>query len=276
MAQMLSEVLAAYSRPDRQSSNITDRVRVLIVEHDAESAERIRDIVLNDVDADVVGIATSGQAAINDIRDLQPDFVVLDLEIPGTGGFGVVETIGVEKMPVFVLMGGCDRCTVHAFEAHALDYVLKPLEEERLITAVERGKREVAARNRLREAQRLTTFANGFAPHALSRIPIKTGGKIVFFEVEQIDYLEANGRYVHVHVGGQKHITRGPMGIFEEKLRGSAFVRIHRSVIVNQNRIKELKPLTTGEYSLVLNSGEKLTLSRGYRHRLPQLLAARN
>ncbi len=248
-------------------------VKALIVEDERLAANALHRMLLNDTGVHVIGIAADGKTAVQKIQTLKPDIVFLDIEIPEMNGFDVIEAVGIENMPIVIFVTAYDRYTLRAFEVHALDYLLKPFEEGRLTGALERAKRELEFR-RTYQRSKLTGLLESVADRrGLKRFPIKSGGRTVFLQLDEIDYLEAAGNYVRLHIGPNEYLTRDTMSSFESKLSESDFVRIHRSVIVNRKRIKELRPWFTGEYVVILTTGKELTLSRGYRDRLPLLLA---
>jgi two-component system LytT family response regulator len=248
-------------------------LKALIVEDERLAANALHRLLLNDPQVHVVGIAADGKTAVSKIQTLKPDIVFLDIEIPEMNGFDVIEEVGVDNMPIVIFVTAYDLYTLKAFEVHALDYLLKPFEEGRLTAALSRAKRELDFRKSYQRSQ-LTGLMDSMAERrGLKRFPIKSGGRTVFIHLDEIDYLEAAGNYVRLHTGGTEYLTRDTMSSFESKLSESDFVRIHRSVIVNRKRIKELRPWFTGEYVVILTTGKELTLSRGYRDRLPLLLA---
>ena len=248
-------------------------VKALIVEDERLAANALHRLLLNDTGVHVIGIAADGKTAVQKIQALKPDIVFLDIEIPEMNGFDVIEAVGIDNMPIVIFVTAYDRYTLRAFEVHALDYLLKPFEEGRLTAALERAKRELEFR-RTYQRSKLTGLLESVADRrGLRRFPIKSGGRTVFLQLDEIDYLEAAGNYVRLHIGPNEYLTRDTMSSFESKLSESDFVRIHRSVIVNRKRIKELRPWFTGEYVVILTTGKELTLSRGYRDRLPLLLA---
>ncbi len=248
-------------------------VKALIVEDERLAANALHRLLLNDTGIHVIGIAADGKSAVQKIQTLKPEIVFLDIEIPEMNGFDVIEAVGIDNMPIVIFVTAYDRYTLRAFEVHALDYLLKPFEESRLTAALERAKRELEFR-RTYQRSKLTGLMESLAERrGLRRFPIKSGGRTVFLQLDEIDYLEAAGNYVRLHIGPQEYLTRDTMSSFESKLSESDFVRIHRSVIVNRKRIKELRPWFTGEYVVILTTGKELTLSRGYRDRLPLLLA---
>jgi|SRR4051794_4167526 len=248
-------------------------VKALIVEDERLAANALHRMLLADTQIHVVGIAADGKTAVNKIQTLKPDIVFLDIEIPEMNGFDVIDAVGIDNMPVVIFVTAYDKYTLRAFEVHALDYLLKPFEEGRLAAALDRAKRELEFRRTYQKTKLGGLMESVAERRGLKRFPIKSGGRTVFLQLEEIDYLEAAGNYVRLHIGGQEYLTRDTMSSFESKLSDSDFVRIHRSVIVNRKRIKELRPWFTGEYVVMLTTGKELTLSRGYRDRLPLLLA---
>jgi two-component system LytT family response regulator len=248
------------------------RLSVLVVEDEGLAAEAVRKLLQRDSEIDVAGIARDGLTAVSLIRLLKPDIVFLDIQIPELDAFGVIHEIGPMNMPVIIFVTAYDRYTLQAFEVHASDYLLKPFDEERFFSALSWAKREVRLRG---NAQSRQPASSGAQPsnHGKRRLPIKSGGRILFIDLESIDYLEAAGNYVVLHAGDQEYRMRETMNVLEEKLSNAEFIRIHRSVIVNRKRIHELRPWITGEYVVVMNGGKELTLTRSYRDRLPLLLA---
>jgi len=247
-------------------------IKALIVEDERVAAEALQRLLLADPEVHVLKVARDGQTAVSSIQKLSPDIVFLDIEIPELDGFGVIDAVGVEKMPIVIFVTAYDRYTLRAFEVHALDYLLKPFEDARFFATLTRAKRELTMRRAWFQGK-LSGLMEDVAQRRSRRFPLKVGGRTVFVELQDIDYLEAAGNYVRVHVGQQNYLTRDTMAAFETRLTDTEFVRIHRSVIINRRRIKELKPWFTGEYVVTLTTGKELTLSRGYRDRLPLLMA---
>jgi two-component system LytT family response regulator len=248
------------------------RVRAIVVDDERLAREGLEKLLRRDPEVEVVGTAADGKTAVALIEEQAPDIVFLDVQIPELDGFGVVSTIGVDNMPVLVFVTAYDQYTLKAFEVHALDYLMKPFDEMRFAQALKRAKQQVSGMHS--QKTRLRGLMNDpVAQKPLKRLPIKAGGKFVFLDLEEIDYIEAAGNYLCVHAGQKEYLTRETMASCETKLLSSDFVRIHRSVIINRGRVRELKPWFTGEYVVILNNGKELTLSRGYRDRLPLLLA---
>ena len=246
------------------------RIPVLIVEDEGLAADAVRKLLERDPEVEVAGIARDGATAVSLIRTLKPEIVFLDIQIPELDGFGVINEIGAPNMPVIIFVTAYDRYTLQAFELHAADYLLKPFDEERFYAALGWAKRELRLRVHLR-SHGLSQFRRS-SGQVKRRLPIKSEGRILFLDLESIEYLEAAGNYVLLHSGGQEYRTRETMNALEERLSTAEFVRIHRSAIVNRKRIHELRPWVTGEYVVVMTSGKELTLTRSYRDRLPLLL----
>lgn len=248
-------------------------IRALIVEDEKLAANGLHRLLLRDPEVQVIGIAGDGKTAVTQIQMLRPDLVFLDIEIPEKDGFQVIESIGVENMPVVVFVTAYDRYTLKAFEVHALDYLLKPFDEARLAAALARAKKELALQQAL-QASNLKGLMQTMLRQPGQRMAVKSGGRTVFLQLDELDYVEAAGNYARLHVGTQEYVIRETMAALEARLPKNLFVRIHRSVIVNRTRINELRPWFTGEYVVILSTGKELTLSRGYRSRLPLLTAA--
>jgi two-component system LytT family response regulator len=206
------------------------------------------------------------------IRREKPDLVFLDIQIPELDGFGVVEALGKDDPPVIVFVTAHDRFALKAFEVHAVDYLLKPFDRQRFETALKHAIEQVRRRDRPDLVARQTAALAELQPPGppLQRLAIKNSGRVVFVNLGDIDWIEAAHNYVELHVSKQSHLLRETMTAIEARLPADKFVRISRSVIVNLDRVKELHPMFHGEYTVVLHNGEKLTLSRRYRDKLPR------
>lgn len=253
------------------------KIRALIVDDEPIARKGIRRELELDPDLEIVGECASGRDAVSFIRLREPDLVFLDLQMPELGGFGVVEEVGVERMPTVVFVTAFDEFALKAFEMHALDYILKPFNSERFQKTLRRAKAQINRTNVKELNERLLSviedsrLARKPDPY-LERVVIKSGGRIFFLGVEEIDWIEAADNYVRLHAGKESHLVQGTMSKLESCLDPKLFLRIHRSTIVNVTRIKELQPLFHGEYAIILTSGKELTSSRGYRDRLQHLL----
>ena len=249
------------------------KVRTVVVDDERLAREGLEKLLRQDPDIEIVGIASDGPAAVQLIDAVKPDLAFLDIQIPELDGFGVISAIGVDNMPVLVFVTAYDQYTLKAFDVHALDYLLKPFDQQRFSKTLKRAKQQVAVANSQKNGLR-GLMNDAAVQKPLKRLPIKANGKFIFLDLGDIDYIEAAGNYLSVHAGQKEYLIRETMANCETKLQASDFVRIHRSVIINRSRVKELKPWFTGEYVVILSNGKELTLSRGYRDRLQVLLSA--
>jgi two-component system LytT family response regulator len=267
-------------------------IRTLVVDDEPTARRGVRLLLERDPAVAVIGEAASGTEAVARIRDAQPDLVFLDVQMPELNGFKVLEAVTVAGTPppAVVFVTAHDQHALRAFEVNAVDYLLKPYDDERFNAALERAKSEVHRRQAdslgsklgdLLAYLRQTSASPGLpaaAPAAMSedhggeRILLKSGGEIYFLKAEEIDWIEAEGDYMKFHAGGRAHLLRETMGRLEERLDPRRFIRIHRSTIVNIDRVKKLSPTFAGEYAVILHDGTKLRLSRGYHERMQELM----
>jgi len=245
-------------------------IRTLVAEDEPLARERIRSLLEEEPDMEVVAECGDGRSAVVAIREHRPDLVFLDIHMPEMGGFDVIREIGTDAMPPIVFVTAYDQFAVRAFDAHALDYVLKPFDEERFRTAVERARQ--AVRQRAPEwplDRRLADLLEGLQkPRYLERLAVKSGGKIVLLRTEDVSWIGAEGNYARLHAGKKSYLMRETMTALEGKLDPTRFLRIHRSTIVAADAIAELEPLFQGDYVVILRDGTRLTSSRGYRGNL--------
>lgn len=247
-------------------------MKVLIVDDEPLAREGIRQLVEREADVVIVGECGDGKQALKVIRDESPDLVFLDIQMPEMDGFALLESLSPEKMPRVIFVTAYDQYAVRAFEVHALDYVLKPLDEERFQKTWERATEQIRGR---KDAgwldgiqsllQELAEGKGGGQGHYADRMIIKTDGRVFFVRVKDMDWIEAQGNYVMIHVGKESHLVRDAISKIEEDLDPRLFLRIHRSTIVNIDRIQELQSLFHGDYRVLLKDGTKLLLSRRYR-----------
>jgi two-component system, LytTR family, response regulator len=250
------------------------KVRTLIVDDEPLGRERIRTLLREDPDVEVIGECSDGRQAVAAIERLKPDLFFLDVQMPEMDGFAVLDAIAGKHMPAIIFVTAYDRYAVQAFEVHALDYLLKSFDRERFHNAVERAKGEI---RRLREGalnERLAGLLEEMESRKsrLTRVVIKSGGRIFFLPVEEIDWVEAADNYVRIHARRESHLVRETLQSLEGRLDSRKFLRIHRSTIVNLDRIRELQPLFHGDYAVHLQDGTELTLSRNYRQKLGEPL----
>ena len=247
--------------------------RALIVDDERLARRELAYLLRQHPEIEVAGEAASVAQAVEAIDRLHPDLVFLDIQMPELDGFGVLAAIRTDPAPVVVFVTAHDQFALRAFEVHAVDYLLKPFDRERFQTALRHALEQVKNREGNALAQRLSDLLTDLkaAPKPSERFAIKSGGRVLFINLSDIDWLEAAHNYVELHVGKQSHLLRQTLESIEARLASGSFVRISRSVIVNTERIKELQPLFHGEYSVLLHNGTQLTLSRRYRDKLPQL-----
>lgn len=250
------------------------KIRVLIVDDEALARERIRSLLNSIAGIEIVGECSDGVQAVDAIHTLNPDLVFLDVQMPEMDGFAVVSAVGVASMPTVIFVTAYDDYAIKAFEIHALDYLLKPFDRERFTSALERAQSQIRQERSSALSHRLLTLLDDITPERkpLERIVIKSGGRVFFLKSDEIDWVEAAGNYVKLHTSAQAHLLRETMNSIEAQLDRNRFARIHRSFIVNIERIRELNPLFHGDYSVKLEDGTELTLSRTYRSRLQETL----
>ena len=245
-------------------------IQTLIIDDEPLARQRIRDLLVNEKEIDVAGESGNGVEAVAMIHDKKPDLIFLDVQMPEMDGFQVVENIKPEMMPHIIFVTAYDQYALRAFEVHALDYLLKPFDQDRFQKALDRAKKQIEFQKDGDFSYRLKELLHEIKSDDtyLERLIIKSEGRIFFVKTDEIDWIEAAGNYVTLHVGNEEHLMRDTMNSMEKKLDPKKFFRVHRSKIVNFECIKEIKPWFNGEYLIVLNDDSQLTLSRKYRERL--------
>lgn len=242
-------------------------MRVLIVDDEPIARRGIRQQLRSEADIEVVGECGDGAAAIEAIAELAPDLVFLDIQMPEVDGFDVVDAVGIARMPAVVFVTAYDEHALRAFDVHAVDYVLKPIDRQRFRTAVERARQRLAhapAQLDRRIAAVLGDLGRPAHDYA-KRLAIKGDGRVILVDVDAVDRLEAAGNYVEVHSGARHHLVRETLANLEARLDPARFVRVSRSSIVNATRVRELQPMFNGDFAVVLRDGTKVTGSRRYR-----------
>lgn len=249
-------------------------IRALIVDDEPLARERIRDILETDSEIEIIGECASGEEAIEAIERQTPDLVFLDVEMPGKDGFAVLEELGPERIPAIIFVTAYDQYAVRAFEVYALDYLLKPFDQERFEKALMRAKAHIQNEKSENITERILSALEEIKskPVHLERLVIKMNGHVLFVKTDDIDWLEAEGNYVRLHAGKESYLLRDTISALEGQLDPKRFVRVHRSAIVNVDRIQELQAWFHGEYRIILREGVQLTLSRSYREKLHELL----
>jgi two-component system LytT family response regulator len=243
------------------------RIRTLVVDDEPVARERIIGLLAAHEDIEVVGQSSNGTEAVAAIERLSPDLVFLDVQMPELNGFGVVRALQTASIPAVVFVTAYDEYAIRAFEVHAVDYLLKPFSGARFNAALEHV-REHLERHRASDlGRKLLALAPTLATGSTfsERLLVRASGRIHFVRTTELDWCEAAGNYVRLHVGGQSHLLRETMTTLEAALNPQQFVRIHRSTIVNVERIQELQSTANGECTVFLQSGARLTMSRGYR-----------
>jgi two-component system LytT family response regulator len=251
-----------------------EKIKALIVDDELLARKFIRRMLKQDLDFEIVGESSNGQEAVTTIRARKPDVVFLDVQMPEMDGFAVLEAVGLGQLPDIIFTTAYESYAIRAFELHALDYLLKPFDQERFRDAIKHAKERLHSRpqedGRLQIGALLERINSRHA--YLDRLIIKADGRITFLNTREIDWVEADDKYVHLHTGKGARMVRQTLTAMEAQLDPTKFVRVHRSTMVNVDRIKELQPLFNGEYSLLLEDRTKLTLSRKYKDKLFQLL----
>jgi len=249
-------------------------IRTLIVDDESLARERIRDMLASDPAIEIVSECANGDEAIEAIQRLSPDLVFLDVEMPGVDGFAVLDGLPPDRIPTIIFVTAYDQYAVRAFEVYALDYLLKPFDRERFEKALARAKEHITSERSDALSERILRAIEDIKtkPVHLERLVIKMNGHVFFMKAEEIDWLEAEGNYVRLHSGKESYLLRDTISALEAQLDPKRFIRVHRSAIVNVDRISELQPWFHGEYRIVLREGVQLTLSRTYREKLHELL----
>jgi two-component system, LytTR family, response regulator len=262
-------------------------IRVLIVDDEALGRLRVHDLVRNESGVEVIGEAADGDAAVKAIRELQPDLIFLDVQMPKKNGLDVVKEIGAERMPMTIFVTAYDRYALQAFDVAALDYLVKPFDDERFEQAFRRARRSLALEGvdraraqlirMLRESElgpRSEASRHGAAGSAqyLERIAVETHGQVKPIPVAQIDYITAAGPYAELHVGDRRYVIREAMQALEDRLDPNQFMRVHRSVIVRLDLVEALHRGGGGDYELQMRGGARLRVSRSRREGLERWL----
>jgi two-component system LytT family response regulator len=255
------------------------RIRTMIVDDEPAARRGLRLLLERDPMIDVIGEAVGGRDALRMMAELRPELAFLDVQMPELDGFELLAALGEKERPVVVFVTAHDDYALKAFEVSAVDYLLKPFDDARFMSALNRAKEAVRNRHHVHVDARLNQLLSYLetatsAPPAdgRDRILVKSSGEIFFLKAEEIDWIEAEGDYMKFHVAGKCHLMRETMARLEARLDAKRFVRIHRSTIVNIDRMRKLSPSFAGEYAVVLQDGTKLRLSRGYQDRIAGLL----
>jgi len=251
------------------------RLKVLIADDEPLARQGLKLLVSGDARVGSIGEARNGREAVAAIRDQQPDLVLLDVQMPRMDGFGVVQAVGVDRMPSVIFVTAHDQYAVRAFEISAVDYLLKPVTAERFQTAFARATSRLQAPAADDSARQMITMLDAMAhpPRRLSRFAIRSAERTIFVPVQAVDWIEASQNYVCLHVGEARHLVHVSMNSLEAALDPDCFLRVHRSRIVNLARIRQVWSLVRGQHVIELASGARVPSGRTYGDRLRDLLA---
>lgn len=250
-------------------------IRAIIADDEHTARSHLRMMLQAESGVQVLAECTDGNETISAVQAHKPDLLLLDARLLGANGFPVLSPVPPAERPFVILTSAHDGYAARAFEAQALDYLLKPLDQKRLHAAIERTRAELfKAHDRHLTRQLLDLLAGAKSEsHMDRRLVVKSQGRVVLLRMDEIDWIEAAANYVRVQAGSQSYLMREGIGHIATRLDPNQFLRIHRSIIVNVHRIKELQPCNRGEYMVILINGKELSCSRGYRTRLQQLIA---
>jgi len=278
MTSSLRVLMTSDPAPEAQDQTTSTPVRAIIADDERLARRKLRILLDSEPNVQVVAECEGGIQTVAAIHTYLPDLLLLDIQMPDMDGFQVLGEISPSEMPVVIFTSAYDQYAIRAFEAHALDYLLKPFDQERLHQAIERARselhksqdREIARRildllSRVRSETRTASEQDG-------RLVIKAKGRVVFLNLDEIDWVEAAANYVRLNVGKESYLFRETISRTSERLDPNLFIRIHRSTIVNVRKIKELIPVNSGEYVVVLKTGKELSCSRGYRSALQRVI----
>lgn len=253
------------------------KIRALIIDDEPLGRSLIRKLLADQPDFENIGEIGDGHEALLAIQRESPDLVFLDVQMPGLSGFEVLASLQPDEVPPTIFVTAFDGFALEAFEAHALDYLLKPIAEDRFIEALQRVKTFITGNERIAFGDRIAGLKRELAEvnKHRTRIAVECGGRFVFLKTTEIDWIGADGNYLNLHVGRQNFLLRGRISELERDLSPEHFLRIHRSTIVNLDRVKEFQPLFKGEGLMVLKDGSELAVSRGYHQKLREILRAK-
>lgn len=246
-----------------------EKIRAVVVEDESIAREKLRLLLDLETDVEIVAECRDGKQGVDALRSQKPDLLFLDVHMPDLDGFEVLAQSHRGDTPFVVFTTAFDKYALRAFEERALDYLLKPFDHHRLHATMERVRKEL---KRLPARSAAHRVPGSTATRSSERLVIKTQGRVVFLELDEIDWADAEANYVRIYAGKDSYLIRSTIGRISEQLQSRNFVRIHRSTIVNVFRIKELLPVNSAEYLVVLKNGKQLSCSRGYRGGIRRLI----
>jgi len=243
-------------------------MRVLIVDDESLARERVRTLLEREADVEIVGECASGPEAVRSVREVKPDVIMLDIQMPELDGFGVLRELG-GVLPVVIFITAFDEHAVRAFEVHALDYLLKPFKPARMRQALDRARQQLSGAGKDVAMDRILALLSQPRMQQeqtwLTRIAVRTGDRVRFVKTDDVDWVEASGNYVVIHAGNERHTIRETLGALEARLSPKQFQRLSRSAVVNLDRIREVQPLFQGEHVAILKDGTRINMTRGVR-----------
>lgn len=263
----------------------TEKIRTIIIDDEPLAREKIRTFLEAEDDIEVIGECKNSTEAIASIKDLKPHLIFLDIKMPGMNGFEMLENLNLKILPAIIFTTAYDKYALKAFEVHALDYLLKPFDRDRFQLTLNRARKHLSSKqiednnNKILEAlndlkeRKVEEKEVSKSDKYLEKIVIKTSDKIYFMKTSELEWLEASGNYIKLFANGASHLTRDTMNAMEKKLNPEKFVRIHRSVIINSDFIKELKPWFNGEYEVYMKNKTKFISGRTYKSNIEKLLS---
>jgi len=248
-------------------------IRTVVVDDEKPARVRLLELLQRQSDIDVVGTAADGREALAVIHRVAPHLLFLDVQMPQLDGFDVLRQLTPEEAPVTIMVTAYDKYAMQAFDAHAVDYLLKPFSDERFEDAIARARKYLESADGRALAEQLSAATEerdsvDASSGYLERLVLKSNGCITFLDVNDVDWVEAAGVYIYVHVGSKRHLYRASVTQLLQRLDPRRFVRIHRSAAVNTARIRELHSMSHGDFALILKDGTELTLSRAYRQQM--------
>lgn len=250
-------------------------IRAIIIDDEPLAREKVQLFAASESDIEIVDTCSNGHEAFTSIKTYKPDLLFLDIQMPELNGFELLQQLETNPLPGIIFITAYDEFALRAFEFHALDYLLKPYDRERFQKSVAHARialRSIEETETTTQQIRLLLNSIQQSSQKLERLIVKTNGRIIFLRIEEIDWMEAAGNYVKLHVGNETHLIRETMNGLEQQLNPLKFIRIHRSTIINIEKIKELEPYFNGEYKVILNNNAQLILSRNYRENFTTVL----
>jgi len=241
------------------------KLRTIIVDDERMARTRLRRMLEKDPEVEIAAECADGLAAVNAVREESPDLLLLDIQMPGMDGFGVLEALGPDRTPEVVFVTAYDEHAIRAFEEHAIDYLMKPVSAERFAKMLARVRERRAQAHRGQPDQSLIDMLAQRKSEPRTRLMVRSGERTTFIAPEEIDWVEAAGNYAILHLGKRTHILRETMSALETELAGEMFCRVSRSAILNLRRVQELQSISSGEHVAILTDGQRIGISRSLR-----------